>query len=828
MKQISKQIIQLVAAVMQTTLESLLNIKKPIIVIALLLSPLTALTALTAAENPSQNSDLQLWYRQPAKEWHEALPVGNGRLGAMVFGGTGEERIQLNESSIWSGNPKCYDRIGAFKNLPEIRKLIFEGRNIEADPIINKEVLGERPLGCYQPLGDLHLNFLHQGEISDYRRELDLATAVVKVSYRAGDVVYTREVFSSAPDQVLVVRLSCSKPGALNLSARLGREENAESSSSSPDEISLNGQTDRGKATAGVAFQAALKVVCEDGTLRNENGLISVKDATSLTLYVCARTDYKKANPAERCRDDLLRLSNASYKKIKERHIEDYQGFFSRVSLSLGPTPELPTDERLRLVKEGATDNGLLALLFQFGRYLLISSSRPGGLPANLQGIWNQEISPPWFCGWHFDINAQMNYWLAESTNLSECHLPFLDFINALRAPGGKTAREVLGCSGFVVAHRTNAWLFTAPVKGLALWPPAAGWLTQHMWEHYRFTQDRQFLRQIGYPAIRDSAAFFLDWLVPNPETGKLVSGPSISPENVFIQENGKTAGVDMGPAMDQEIAAEVFDNLLAAAEILGEKGELVEKVRDARARLAGPQIGKDGRLLEWSKPYVEREPAHRHLSHLYALMPGWQISPEQTPELAGAARKSLIFRIQSVEPAGDPRKNHANTMNTGWTLAWLINLWARLGDGDQANAALGKLLRNATLPNLMTVHPGKNEKGIFQIDANLGAPAGIAEMLLQSHTGVIHLLPALPKDWPEGSVRGLKARGGYTVDISWKGNQLVESAIRAGHDGTCRLRAAGFAISKNGQPQPMNAGPESLEVQVRQGDILTATPLGR
>ena len=774
------------------------------------------------------NAESILWYNKPASEWREALPVGNGRIGAMVFGGISEEQIQLNESSVWSGNPKDFDRPGVFKHFPEIRKLIFDGRNSEVDPIINQEVLGERPLGCYQPLGDLRLNLLHQGEISDYRRELDLSTAVVKISYRAGDTVYTREVFSSAPDHVLVVRLSCSKPGALNLTARLGREENAESSSTGQDELTLNGQTDRGKATAGTIFQATLKAVCEDGALKNENGLISVKDANSVTLYVCARTNYQKADAAKRCREDLLGVSRASYEKIKERHIKDHQGYFNRVSLSLGPTPELPTDERLRRVKEGATDNGLLALQFQFGRYLLISSSRPGGLPANLQGIWNQEIAPPWFCGWHFDINAQMNYWLAESTNLSECHLPFLDFINALRTPGRKTAREVLGCSGFVVAHRTNAWLFSTPVKGLALWPPAAGWLTQHMWEHYRFTQDRQFLQKVGYPAIKDSAAFFLDWLVPNPETGKLVSGPSISPENVFLQENGKPAGVDMGPAMDQQIAAEVFDNFLAASEIIGEKGELVEKIRAARARLAGPQIGKDGRLLEWSKPYAEREPAHRHLSHLYGLMPGWQISPEQTPELAEAARKSLIHRIQSVQTTGDSKTKQANTMNTGWTLAWITNLWARLGDGDQANAALWTLLRNATLPNLMTVHPGKDDKGVFQIDANLGAPAGIAEMLLQSHTGVIHLLPALPKDWPEGSVRGLRARGDYTVDISWKGNQLLESAIRAGHDGTCRLRAAGFAISKNGQPQPMNAGAEIREVQVRQGDILTVTPSGR
>jgi len=778
--------------------------------------------------SPTANAESLLWYRQPASDWREALPAGNGRIGAMVFGGTSLERIQLNESSVWSGNPKEYDRPGAFKHLPEIRKLLFEGRNNEAEPIINQEVLGERPLGAYQTLGDLHLSFLHEDAISDYRRELDLSSGVVKISYRAGAILYTREVFSSAPDQLLVVRLSCSKPGALNLTARLGREEHAESSSTSPNGITLTGQADRGKATAGVAFQASLKAICEKGTLENENGLITVKDASAVTLVLAARTNYQEEDPATRCLADLQNPSITDYEKLKQRHVADHQRFFNRVSLSLGPDLNLPTDERLSRVKEGATDNGLLALQFQFGRYLLISSSRPGGLPANLQGIWNQEIAPPWFSGWHFDINAQMNYWLAENTNLSECHLPFLDFINTLRTPGRKTAREVLGCSGFVVAHRTNAWRFTTPVRGLALWPPAAGWLTQHMWEHYRFTQDEKFLREIGYPTLKESAEFFLDWLVPHPETGKLVSGPSISPENVFIQENGKPAGVDMGPAMDQQIAAEVFDNFLAAAQVIGEKGGLLEKIRDARNRLAGPEIGKDGRLLEWSKPYLEREPAHRHLSHLYALMPGWQISPEQTPELAEASRKSLIHRIESVSTPGASKNNHANTFNTGWALAWIANLWARLGDGDQASATLLKLLQNATLPNLMTTHPGKDDRGVFQIDANLGAPAAISEMLLQSHTEAIHLLPALPKDWPEGSVRGLKARGDYTVDISWKDKRLAEAAIRAGRDGTCRIRAAGLTVFKNGQAQLTKAGTQVLEVPVRRGDLLTVKPLGQ
>jgi alpha-L-fucosidase 2 len=777
---------------------------------------------------PAATAESLLWYRQPASDWREALPVGNGRIGAMVFGGVPEERIQLNESSVWSGNPKEYDRPGAFKHLTEIRKLLFEGRNNEAEPIVNQEVLGERPLGACQTLGDLHLSFLHQGAISDYRRELDLSTGMVKISYRADGSVYTREVFSSAPDQLLVVRLSCSEPGGLNLTARLGRQENAECSSTSPSEITLTGQTDRGKATAGVAFQASLKAIVEKGTLENENGQITIQDASAVTLFLAARTNYQEKDPAVRCLADLQNLSSPVFEKIKRRQTADHQRLFSRVSLSLGPSSNLPTDERLNRVKEGATDNGLLALQFQFGRYLLISSSRPGGLPANLQGIWNQEIAPPWFCGWHFDINAQMNYWLAESTNLSECHLPFLDFINALRTPGRKTAREVLGCAGFVVAHRTNAWRFTTPVKGLSLWPPAAGWLTQHMWEHYRFTQDEEFLRKTGYPTIKDSAEFFLDWLVPNPVTGKLVSGPSISPENVFIQENGKPAGLDMGPAMDQQIAAEVFDNFLSAAQVIGEKGELVEKFRDARNRLAGPQIGKDGRLLEWSKPYEEREPAHRHLSHLYALMPGWQISPALTPELAEAARKSLIHRIESVSTAGGVKKNHANTFNTGWTLAWIANLWARLGDGDQASATLVKLLHNATLPNLMTTHPGKDARGVFQIDANLGAPAALAEMLLQSHTEAIHLLPALPKDWPEGSVSGLKARGDYTVDISWKNNRLAEAAIRAGREGTCRIQVAGLAISKNGQSLMTKPNTQVLEVAVSKGDLLTIKPLGQ
>lgn len=746
----------------------------------------------------AQSAETLLWYGQPATEWGEALPVGNGRLGAMVFGGANDERLQLNEETIWSGNPRDYDRVGAYKKLPEIRQLIFDGKNSEAEAEITKHILGDRPLGSYQPLGDLRLVFDGQANFTDYRRELDLDTAIARVTYRVGDANFTREVFSSAPHQVLVVRLACDKPGRISFTATLSREADAESTSAGNDALELAGQADRGKPTAGTKFQARLQAVAEGGKVTSADGVLRVEKADAVTLLLASATDYRKGDPA-RFAEQLAAAARKTYAKLREDHLKDYQALFQRVTLDLGNPSDLPTDERLQRVIDGGPDESLLALYFQYGRYLLISSSRPGGLPANLQGIWNDKLSPPWFCGWHFDINAPMNYWPVETTNLSECHQPFFDMIDALRLNGRKTARDVYGSQGFVIAHRTNAWWFTTPVKGLTMWTPAAGWLCQHLWEHYQFTRDKEFLKTRAYPAMKEAAQFFLGWLVPDPQTGKLVSGPSISPESMFIGADGKEAGMDMGPAMDQQITAELFDNCLAAAEILGEDDAFVKEVRTARAKLAGPQIGSDGRLLEWSREYPEREPGHRHMSHLYAVAPGYAITPRGTPELAAAAAKSLSYRLSSGGTA--QTKGLSDTGNTGWSLAWNANLWARLGEGNNAHKTLTLLLRRVTFPNLMDKCPWQDKGFVFQIDGNFGGTAAIAEMLMQSHTGEIDLLPALPAAWNTGSVTGLRARGGWTVDMAWKDGRLSTARLHAGFTGPCTVRAPGsFRVRTGGK----------------------------
>ncbi len=776
--------------------------KKSLIIASALLPMSHWLTTLTAsAANPDSN--LELWYVQPAKVWEEALPVGNGRLGAMVFGGVSEERIQLNEGTIWSGSPKEYNRVGAYKFFPEIRQLIYDGKYKEADALAKKQVLGERPAGAYHPLGDLLLKFENIGDFKEYRRDLNLDTAIAHVSYRSGDAVYTREVFSSVPDQVIVVRITCDQPGRLSFSAQLTREADAETTSQGSGLV-MRGQADRGQPSAGTHFIARLEAVADGGTVTSKDGVVRVDKANTVTLLINAASDYRSKDYEAQCEKLLAAASTRSYADLRDANIKEHQRLFHRVALNLGEAPGIPTDERLKLMREGAKDPALAALFFQFGRYMLISSSRPGNLPGNLQGIWNHRyVNQPWFCGWHFDISAPMNYWMAETANLSECHEPFLDFIDDIRVNGRKTAQEVYGCSGFVVAHRTTPWMFTAPVNGLSLWASGAGWICQHIWEHYQFTQDREYLRDKGYPILKEASEFFLTWLTPNPVTGKLVSGPSISPENSFVVSEKTFAELDMGPAMDQQIAAELFDNCLAAAAVLGIQDEFTAKVKKARSQLAdGNQIGSDGRLLEWSIERPEREPGHRHLSHLYSTYPGEQISLRETPELAEAVRKSLEVRLQN----GNTRAGGlgADSGNTGWSLAWTANLWARLGDGEKALKAVNTMISQLLFPNLMCSAPRQTTL-VFQIDGQLGMPAAIIEMLLQSHAGEIDLLPALPEAWKEGSVKGLRARGFYEVDLAWKANRLEKVTIHAIRGGTCKVRL----------------GERTAEFQTKPGEIL-------
>ncbi len=785
--------------------------KKPILFLAAIsLLPLAAGPCAFAIPASSSRADeTVLWYRQPATKWSESLPVGNGRLGAMVFGDVEREHVQLNESSIWSGQPGDYDRVGAHRHLAEVRRLLFERKSRAADAIVAREFLGERPLGSYQPLGDLWLDF---GPVAtppvDYRRELDLAEAIARTSYRVGDATFQREVFSSAPHQAIVIRITCDRPGRIAFRTRLDRNPAAGSREApgaipwqpgaragtvvtvtGADELELRGRADDGQPTAGVRFVARLKIRAEGGRVTPDGDTLEVTGADAVTLLLVAATDYAGEEPAAACARQLAALAPLAFAALRDGHVANHQRYFNRVALTLGAGERRarPTDERLARLRAGERDPGLAALFFHYGRYLLLGCSRPGGLPANLQGIWDDDLNPPWFGGWHFDINAQMNYWLAETAALSECHEPFFTMIERLRVNGRKTARDVYGARGFVVAHRTNAWWFTSPVKGLNVWPPGAAWLCQHLWEHYRFTGDRAFLRDRGYPAMREAAEFFLDWLVPDPRTGLLVSGPSISPENNYLQD-GQPVALAMGPAMDQQIVAELFDHCLAAAAELGVDDAFVREVADKRARLAGPRIGSDGRLLEWLDALPEREPGHRHMSHLYAVYPGGQITPRATPGLAAAARASLAARIAA---GGDGKVNLSDASNVGWSLAWNAGLWARLREPERAHQTFNALLHRAVFANLLDGHPRKGRENVFQIDGNLGGAAALVEMLLQSHDGSIDLLPALPAEWSDGSFSGLRARGGSAVEARWSGGRLQGAALRTTTETTQTVRAS-------------------------------------
>lgn len=741
-----------------------------------LLIKLTLFTFVSISLNCfSQSADynnLNLWFKQPAQEWNEALPVGNGRVGAMIFGGIKSERLQLNENSVWSGSPSDFVNPQARQSLREIRQLLFDEKYKEAEQLATRTMMGDKKVeSSYQTLGDLFFTFNHDDKaVSNYKRELDLKTAIASVSYTINDTVYKREVFSSAPDQVLVVRLTSNKLKSISFDLKQSRAGNRASFAVEDKVLYMREHVNNG---SGVKLVTGINVIADGGSVNISPDSISIREADNVTILISAKTDYWKDDYETINRTYLNKASKRSYQELRKRHIDDYQKYFNRVAFELGDTHEinLPTDVRLVNMQEGSADPGLITLYYQFGRYLLISSSRPGSLPANLQGIWADGLNPPWSADYHININIQMNYWMSELTNLSELHEPFLKFIDALRKDGRKTAKAMYGIDGAVAHFTTDAWHFTETYgePKWAMWPMGLAWCSQHLWEHYLFTKDEKYLKELAYPAMKDAAEFCKNWLVKDPASGYLVSGPSISPENTFRTPDGSVATMVMGPTMDHMIIRELFNNTIAASEILKEDVSFRNELQRIKEQIAPTKIGSDGRILEWTREFEEPEPGHRHISHLYGLHPGKELTKDSL--LMEAAKKTIAYRL-----------SHGGG-HTGWSRAWIINFFARLHDGESAYENLLALLRKSTLPNLFDTHPP------FQIDGNFGATAGVTEMLLQSHNDEIVLLPALPKDWRKGSIKGICARGGFVVDIAWENGNLTKTSILSSKGGVCRVR---------------------------------------
>ncbi|HZO89623.1 MAG TPA: glycoside hydrolase family 95 protein [Chthonomonadaceae bacterium] len=773
---------------------------------------LVGLGALSASAASQAEPPPLLWYDTPTTEYMSGLPLGNGHIGAMVLGTPDSARIALNHQWLWRGKTRGRKNPDVAHNLPEIRRLFFEGRIVEASRKANTELgtLPETGVDPYQPFGDLLLRFPGHVHYSDYRRELDLSTGIARTTYRVGGVTYTQEVFLSRPDNVLVLRLTADRPGALNGDIELSRVPDPECALQAEAEantIRLRGWfPEFGKpGEAPPTLDAEARAFAPDGDLisgmdsvRPHGVVLHVRGASSVTLMLAMATSNEDrvrgrepTNAVTYARSTLeraLRRTQGDFDRLRARHITAHRKLFDRVRLRLDSDAraDVSIDRRLADLKAGQPDPALEALYFHYGRYLLMSSSAPGGLPANLQGLWNEDLRPPWDADFHHDINLEMNYWPAEVTNLSECHIPLFDHCERLAQRGREAAKALYGCRGIYIPIVSDPWALANKTQdGWSEWTGAAPWLAEHFWWHYEFTGDKAFLAQRAYPFLKEAAAFFEDYLVEDPRPnskwrGRLVTVPSQSPENRFV---GGIAPVSLciGATMDFELIHDLITHLIAASEILGVDAERRADWRRLLERLPPLQIGKYGQLQEWLEDYDEVEPGHRHFSHLFALFPGDQITPETTPELARAARISLERRLA-----------HSGG-HTGWSRSWVVGFWARLGEGDKAEEHLRHLIADFATISLLDLHPPR----IFQIDGNFGGTAGIAEMLLQSHNGVVRLLPALPHAWPSGAVRGLRARGGLQVSLTWEHGKATGATLQSDHGGLCRVRPpAGQTIS--------------------------------
>lgn len=747
--------------------------KSPAILVFLLL--------LVGCEQSSYDTDrLRLHYRQPASNWNEALPVGNGRLGAMVFGTVTRERIQFNEETLWTGAPHDYAHPGAVNSLSEIRRLIFDGQPREAERLAMERFMSI-PLGqkAYQPFGDLYLEFPGHDNYVDYERSLDLTRALTLTRYQVRGITYTREVFASHPDQVLVVRLTANQKQMLNFSVQLDSPHEAYEVSSEGNDLQLIVRV-RGGSLHGLA-RLTIKT---DGQVGSSAGQLDVSDAGYATLYLAAATSFVNyrdvsGDPQRDVARWISQVEKKTYKRLRKEHISDYQSLFNRFFIDFGTNGRdtMPMDLRLSQFNDSPADPSLIALYVQFGRYLMISSSRSGTQPANLQGIWNDDLEPAWESKYTTNINAEMNYWLAESANLSECHDPLFRLIEECAETGSRVAREHYGADGWILHHNTDIWRGTAPINHAnhGIWQGGSGWLCHHLWEHFLYTRDTAFLRERAWPLMREAARFYMQVLVQDPQTGWLISSPSNSPE---------IGGLVAGPTMDHQIIRSLFGICVETTKILQQDEQFAARLKPLMQQIAPNQIGRLGQLQEWMEDIDDPEVKHRHVSHLWGMHPGADITWERTPELMEAARQSLLFR-------GDD--------GTGWSLAWKINFWARFFDGDHAYELIKLLFRvkdestvnwsGGSYINLFDAHPP------FQIDGNFGAPAGIIELLVQSHQGFIDLLPALPAALPEGQVRGVCARGAFELDMTWEKGELKSLKVLSRAGLPCRLRYQGKII---------------------------------